>query len=71
MGASGGTGEEREIGESDSSDDDDVIGPPLPPGYSTKQPSDKGVEKDGEGDESEEDGEEDDSVCTHTNIYPC
>ena len=62
----GGAGEGREIGETDSSDDDNVIGPPLPPGYSTKRrisASDKGDEKEGEGDESEEDEEEDDSVC--------
>ena len=62
-------GSERDMGDSDSSDSD-VIGPPLPPGYSSGKrgdsagmgPSSEGGEDGGEEEESEEEGEGDESV---------
>ena len=56
------------MGDSDSSDDDDdVIGPPLPPGYSLKGAGSTASQQIGEGEEGEGEGEsseEDDSVRT-------
>ena len=68
MEGEGGRVGEREMGDSDSSDDSDMIGPPLPPGYSagrlgdsagvgTSQES-RGEEEGGEGESEEEEGED-------------
>ena len=57
--AGGGSKEGSDV----SSDDDDVIGPPLPPGYSGRGlQSEKSTEEREEDMESGEEDEEDDSV---------
>ena len=55
---------EREMGDSDSSDDSDMIGPPLPPGYSAGKRGDSagvGTSRESRGDEREEEGDEGES----------